>query len=74
MISKVEFLTGYGDDGIILDVLYIADGFARDKDSLCAFCHGDPCNESSDEDSEIAKFFARNPKAPTCPCCKGRAS
>ena len=67
------FLPGDGTR-VIVEVKYIADGFARDADSLCAFCHGDPCAEDADPQSEIVKYFARNKRAQTCPMCGGRPS
>jgi len=71
MISKVEFLPGDGTE-IILDVAYIGEGVALDEHGDCAYCHGDPCNESGQPDIKIAGFYARNPKAPTCPNCFGK--
>jgi hypothetical protein len=38
---------------------------------LCAFCHGDPCAEESDNDTPIGAYFQRVPHAETCPCCRG---
>jgi hypothetical protein len=46
--------------------------FPRWKDSTCAYCHGDPCNENSPPTSTIARYYARNPHAETCPVCDGR--
>lgn len=73
-LYNVPFLPGDDSDEILLKVLYIAGGFPRDEDSRCAFCHGDPCAETSKKSSQIAKYFKRNKDAETCPCCEGRAS
>jgi hypothetical protein len=70
----VPFLCGDGSDQIMLDVVYIADGVAIGYDSTCAFCHGDPCAETSAPGTLIAAYFARNSWAETCPCCSGRAT
>jgi hypothetical protein len=69
---KVRFLPGNGTE-VFVDVKYIAQ-FPRGADGTCAFCHGDPCNEESDSDSEIAKYFAETKNAETCPMCEGRAT
>lgn len=66
----VPFYPGDGTE-IHLDISHLAD-FPRGQDGTCAFCHADSLAESSPEDSEIAKFYARNPKAETCPMCDGR--
>lgn len=68
----VPFYPGDGTNTLI-NVSYIND-LPRDPDGYCAFCHGDPCAENSDESTHIAAYFARNPTATTCPCCKGKAS
>lgn len=78
----VPFVIGDGSGDIMLDVKYITDGFARDADSCCAFCHGDPCAEYSPPESRIAQYHERHAvdrvKYPgcydTCPCCNGRPS
>jgi hypothetical protein len=74
--SKVTFLgLGPGDlQEIVLDVMYVAGGFARGPDGLCAFCHGDPCDEDSPKDSLIAKYFATAHSPSSCPVCEGMAS
>ena len=41
-MNKVRYLPGNGSEYLI-DVNYISYDFARDADSKCAFCHGDPC-------------------------------
>lgn len=58
--------------GVECDVTHVADGYARGPGGACAFCHGDPCNERPVPDSAIARFYADNPGASTCPCCEGR--
>lgn len=40
-------------------------------DGTCAFCCGDPCAEDGD-DTRIAEYYRRNPRAETCPVCEGR--
>lgn len=75
-LYDVPFLCGDGSGEIILKVKYIASGFPRDARGLCAFCHGDPCNEDKqgNPDSLIAAYWKRNPTAETCPCCRGAPS
>ncbi len=46
--------------------------YPRGTDGTCALCQGDPCNEHSPPDSNIAKFYANNTWADTCPVCDGR--
>ena len=70
--TKVKFLPGDGTT-IMVEVAWISD-FPKDKDGLCAFCHGDPCAESTGPESEIARFYQRNKRADTCPMCLGRPS
>ena len=48
--------------------------FERDEKGLCVFCHGDPCAESSKEDSDIVQYFKLSPWAETCPVCRGLPS
>jgi len=55
----------------MLSVIYLAD-FARGVDGTCAFCHGDPCAEFGGPTTLIGAYFARNPRAETCPLCDGR--
>ena len=57
----------------MLSVIYIAE-FPRGVDGTCAYCHGDPCAETSGPESLIAKYFANFSWAETCPCCDGRPS
>lgn len=72
-------LTAYGNDGegerVILLVSYWAE-YLRDINGLCAFCHGDPCADSSPPDSLIARERNCEPPWPssfnTCPNCRGR--
>ena len=75
-LFDVPFMIGDGTGTVMLKVKYISGGFPRDERSSCAFCHGDPCNESdkSDGTSLIALYYKRNKHAETCPCCDGRAS
>lgn len=72
-LYKVPFLCGDGSPDVMLDVAYIAD-FPRDENSRCAFCHGDPCDQSVFKRTEIHAYYVRNPRAETCPCCLGRPS
>jgi hypothetical protein len=46
--------------------------FPRDEEGTCAFCHGDPCAETSPPDSAIARYYRENPRAETCPTCAGQ--
>lgn len=71
--TSVAFPVGDGSE-IRLPVTRIAGGFARGPGGLCAFCAGDACGEDSAPDSPIARFFAANPIAPSCPVCDGRPS
>lgn len=75
-LYDVPFLPGDGTGETMLKVKYIASGFPRDARGLCAFCHGDPCNEDvhGNPDSLIAAYWKRNPTAETCPCCRGAPS
>ncbi len=60
--------------GELVEVCSIGE-FARGPDGLCAFCHGDPCNERpTEEDTPIKRFYKENEWANTCPCCDGRPS
>lgn len=79
---KIKFVTGYGshpDVNPILDVTQHAQ-FLRGDDEYgtCAFCKGDPCNDESEPDSVIARFYAGARRTglenqpTTCPCCQGR--
>ena len=64
---------GTGEDVVLLVAEWAQ--YLRDVNGLCAFCHGDPCAESSPPDSLIARERACSPSyAPfeTCPCCEGR--
>ncbi len=74
-MSAVPFLCGDGSDEITLDVIYVA-GFPRGHDGRCAFCHGDPCAESSGPDTKIGAYFKQAEDegfpAETCPLCEGR--
>jgi hypothetical protein len=71
-MTKLEFLPGDGTR-VVVEVAYLSD-FPRDVRGLCAFCHADPCAEGPDKTTEIALYFARNPRAETCPMCDGRPS
>jgi hypothetical protein len=73
MTTMVKFFPGDGTEQMV-EVLHLAGSFARGPDGACAFCHGDPCNESPVEGSLIAEFYGRNPHAETCPMCDGRPS
>jgi len=71
----VPFLPG-DDTEVILTVTYISK-YPRGADGTCAFCHGDPCAETSPPTSLIAEYFTRRmypgqPPPETCPCCQGR--
>lgn len=54
------------------EVTCISEGFARGVDGTCAFCKGDPCAESSEPETPIARYFEKYKWASTCPCCDGR--
>ena len=78
-MSKVRYLPGNGQEYFI-DVNYISYEFARDADSRCAFCHGDPCPKIlSTTPTIIQKYYfdcaAGGYLRPhTCPMCKGGPS
>lgn len=63
-------------DGVTheLHYFYFADGFARNKGGVCAYCLGDPCNEKAPVTSRISEFYRHNPTAQTCPMCNGKQS
>jgi len=72
---KVPFYPGDGET-IMLEVAYIAE-FPCDERGLCAFCHGDACDEEEKEGSLIHDFYVRHMEqwgtyAEHCPCCEGR--
>ncbi|HEY0820998.1 MAG TPA: hypothetical protein VGD46_19585 [Rhizobacter sp.] len=60
-----------GDETVELEVEDYYE-YPRGPDGLCALCKGDPCNEESEPDSLIARWWAANPHASTCPVCDGR--
>lgn len=81
----VPFLPGNGTE-VMLTVTYISE-FPRDVRGLCAFCHGDPCAETSPPESHIARYMAEREATftsydwgpdswppLTCPLCEGRPS
>ena len=71
---QVEFLGGKSFAGrpVFMEVTYFAE-FLRGPDGTCAFCHGDPCAESSPQDSFIARYMQEYKAwAETCPVCDGR--
>ena len=78
----VPFIPGNGPDvfpggQVMLTVICIAE-FPRGVDGTCAFCHGDPCAETSPESSYIWRYmnlpmYPESPYRPqTCPLCDGR--
>lgn len=71
-MPQIRFMPGDPTDGLV-DVEWIGFDFARGKDGLCAFCHGDPCAER-DKNTPIGRFYERNPNEQTCPMCNGRPS
>lgn len=76
-LYEVPYIIGDGTDEIMLEGIYIHDGILEDEQGRCAFCHGDPCAEDSDETTLIGAFFKRNKGkswADTCPMCGGRPS
>ena len=82
-LFPVPFLTGDGSGPVMLYVSHIS-GYPRDADGSCAFCHGDPCAETSGPGTAIAQYFARGWQreqsygcrrytlVSTCPLCDGR--
>jgi hypothetical protein len=72
--QRDELVREHAADTSEVPVTRIAGGFARGPGGLCAFCAGDACGEDSAPDSPIARFFAANPIAPSCPVCDGRPS
>lgn len=76
-MSEVRYLPGNGSEYLI-NVSYISYDFARDADSKCAFCHGDPCPKLFGTSyTMIQKFYfdcaaAGFGKPSTCPMCSGR--
>jgi hypothetical protein len=66
----VPFSPGDGTR-IELEVAGISE-FPRDAAGTCAFCHGDPCAEEADPNTEIARYYRRNSWAQTCSMCQGR--
>jgi hypothetical protein len=72
-LYKVPFLPGNGTE-VMLEVKYIAQ-FPKDKDSQCAYCHGDPLAEMEIPASKnIQDFKASLTYFEACPCCHGAAS
>lgn len=69
----VPYIIGDGTDPVLLSVIYIAE-FPIGPDNACAFCHGDPCAETSTPETLIGAYWLRNPRAETCPLCDGRSS
>lgn len=70
-VVKVPFLGDGAEPDTVLDVIYIAE-YPRGEDGTCAYCHGDPCAETSGPETLIGAYFARNKWAATCPNCDGR--
>lgn len=72
--TPIRFLGTALREDVVLDVSYIA-VFARDAEGLCAFCHGDPCAETSPPESLIAREMeAGRTWLSACPNCDGRPS
>jgi len=77
--SMVDFLPGDGKTYVV-EVAYIHQN-AVDVNSLCAFCHGDPCAEEYPENplSSMIGYYRDSCKDQgytfeTCPMCSGRPS
>ena len=69
----IEFLPGTGVREYCF-VSYWAE-FPRNHSGKCAFCAGDPCCETSSEDTPIGRYYkAQGNLFETCPVCEGRAS
>lgn len=73
LMASVLFYPGDGSGPETVEVAYIS-VFPRDIRGRCAYCHGDPCAERSDENAPITLFYARNKAAESCPMCDGRPS
>lgn len=69
----VEFIAGDGRGGYQIEVAYLTGDMPRDPGGQCAFCHGDPCDETKTQEP-IHTYWQNNPRAETCPACGGRAS
>jgi hypothetical protein len=61
----------YGEDSV---PIHSFAEYPRDSEGFCAFCHGDPLAEHTDEDTPIGRFWKTSLWAETCPCCEGRPS
>lgn len=75
-MPMLKITTGYGEDpkaNPVVEVDRWAE-YLRGPDGYCALCHGDPCNEHSSSNSDIASFYEIAPSAETCPVCEGRAA
>lgn len=70
-MPTISYIPGNGKEYQV-EVEYIAFDYPCAKDSTCAFCKADPCNERSDLSSNIAKYYKDSPKSLTCPMCDGR--
>lgn len=73
-MTLVPFYPGNGEE-IMIDVNHISE-FPRDAHGLCAFCHGDPCDEEKQEGTMIHLYWEsmKGHYCETCPCCDGRPS
>lgn len=60
-----------GGEEVFIEVVSFYE-YPRNAAGFCALCNGDPCNENSPPDSLIARFYAHEPDAETCPVCDGR--
>ncbi len=76
----LEYLPGNGQIYLV-NVAYITDQGAVDAYGLCAFCHGDPCAEETDNPNSVTiiKYYfdcvaGGLLKVETCPMCQGRPS
>ena len=80
-LYDVPFIIGDGTGETMLRVRYLTAEYPVGEDHTCAFCHGDPCAEHSDPDSQIAQYHERHAEDrlkyegcyDTCPACRGRA-
>lgn len=81
----VPFSPGNGRDvfpggTVMLIVTRIGGGIVRGVDGTCAFCHGDPCAETSPESSWIWRYMnlpmypGSTYRPEVCPLCEGRAT
>jgi len=76
-MPRILFLPGNGQE-FNCNVSYWADGFPRDEQGDCAFCHGNPVPDNPNDSLKATAIelyaFDRGKNFETCPVCLGRAS